>query len=161
MGQERYVQQLHLTGFSCFVLFCFSFHIINTNKFFQCLFFFLKKKKGFASCLSHRVGEMQIKPSTFSFVSDASFNRTQTSQVFELVPLFQIFFFFNTDEARLSYVSLLHTLSFSSSSYLCDHRLATFFPPRILTAFARLYDHIGKLFDLGCFANVVKDGERF
>lgn len=41
------------------------------------------------------------------------------------------FFFFNTDEARLSYVSLLHTLSFSSSSYLCDHRLATFFPQNL------------------------------
>lgn len=35
------------------------------------------------------------------------------------------------------------------------------FSPRILTAFARLYNHIGKLFDLGCFANVVKNGERF
>lgn len=42
----------------------------------------------------------------------------------------------------------------SSSSH--DYRLATF--PRILAAFARLYNHIRKLFNLGCFANVVKNG---
>lgn len=47
-----------LNGFSCFVL--FFFHIINTNKFFQCLFFPLKKKM-FAFCVSHEVGETQTK----------------------------------------------------------------------------------------------------
>lgn len=42
-------------------LFCFVFffHIINTNKFFQCLFFPLKKKKMFSFCVSQEVGEMQ------------------------------------------------------------------------------------------------------
>ena len=86
-------------------------------------------------------------------------NRTQTSKVFELVPLFQ-FFFFNTDEARLSCVFLLQTLplSPSSPSSSCDYRLVTFL--RILAAFARLDNHIRKLFDLGCFANVVENGER-
>ena len=64
-------------------------------------------------------------------------NRTQTSEVFELVPRFQ--FFFNTDEARLSCVFLLQTspLSPSSPSSSCDYHLVTF--PRILAAFARLY----------------------
>lgn len=88
-------------------------------------------------------------------------NGTQTSKEFELVPLFQ-FFFFNTDEARLSYDFLLQTLSLSSSlssSTPCDYHLATF--PRILAAFARLDDHIRKLFDLGCFAYVVENGQRF
>jgi len=37
-----------------------------------------------------------------------------------------------------------------------DYRLATF--PRILAAFARLYDHIRELFNLGCFADVVENG---
>lgn len=30
-----------------------------------------------------------------------------------------------------------------------------------LAALARLYDHVGQLFDFGCFANVVEDGEGF
>lgn len=41
-------------------LFCFFFHIINTNKFFQCLFFPLKKKM-FSFCVSHKVGETQTE----------------------------------------------------------------------------------------------------
>lgn len=30
-----------------------------------------------------------------------------------------------------------------------------------LAALARLYDHVGQLFDFRCFANVVEDGEGF
>lgn len=30
-----------------------------------------------------------------------------------------------------------------------------------LAALARLYNHVGQLFDFGCFSNVVEDGEGF
>lgn len=45
LGEKCGVETIRTTplnGFSCFVL--FFFHIINTNKFFQCLFFSLKKR---------------------------------------------------------------------------------------------------------------------
>jgi hypothetical protein len=95
-GKYNNSTQQDFPGF--FVLFCSFFHIINTNKFFQCLFFPLKRKD-FASCLSQKVGEMQNKAFHF-FVSDASLtNRTQTSKVNE----YRFFkTFFNTDEPRIS-----------------------------------------------------------
>lgn len=66
-------------------------------------------------------------------------------------------------EARLSYVSCYKCCHFWCGMIIIiiiiimiDYLLATF--PRILAAFAGLYNHIRKLFNLGCFADVVKDG---
>lgn len=53
-------------------------------------------------------------------------------------------------------IVIVGVVSSSLSSLSCDYRLATF--PRILAAFARLNNHIRKLFNLGCFADVVKNG---
>lgn len=57
--------------------------------------------------------------------------------------------------------SLLPTLSFFSLVIFFNAHTSFHSRGYPLAALARLYDHVGQLFNFGCFANVVEDGERF
>lgn len=124
-------------------------------------------------CLSQKVGEMQTKAfHVFFFVvaaaviSDASFNEQNTSSqnVWTSTDFSPISL--NTDESkfpRVTNIVIVTVVFLSSSPWFSCHchrgfRVVAFL--RTLAAFARLDNHVGKLFDLGCVANVVEDGER-
>lgn len=57
-----------------------------------------------------------------------------------------------------SLVSLTSSSSFIAV-YHCHRDFCVVALLRTLAALTRLDDHVGKLFDLGCVANVVEDGE--
>lgn len=87
-------------------------------------------------------------------------NRTQACKMFELVPLFLQLLFLNSDESKLPRVTdIIIIIIIVVVMCHChrDFRVVAFL--RILAALTRLDDHVGKLFDLGCVANIVEDGQ--
>lgn len=87
-------------------------------------------------------------------------NRTQACKMFRLVPIFfSDFFFKNTDESKLPPVTNIVIVAVAICHCHRDFRVLAFL--RTLAAFTRLDDHVRKLFNLGCIANVVEDGQWF
>lgn len=119
----------------------------------------------FSFCVSHEVGEMQTRAFRGFFVaviSGASFNKQNTSlQNVRTSTAFSPFFFpLNTDESKLPHVIDIIIIVVAVVVMRHCHRdfcVVAFL--RTLAAFARLDDHVGKLFDLGCVTNVVEDGQ--
>lgn len=85
-------------------------------------------------------------------------NRTQASKCLNEYRFFSNFFFLNTDESKFPHVTdIIIVIVVVMCHCHRDFRVVAFL--RILAALTRLDDHVGKLFDLGCVANIVEDGQ--
>lgn len=99
----------------------------------------------------------------FKKENNKNFQTVQTSTA-----CFSSWFFFvpfNTDEPGFLFFFLSSSFSLFFFSWLLFLFIYFFLIHTrhavSLAAFARLYNHVGQLFNFGCFANVVEDGEGF